>query len=774
MSTIKEVARRAGVSIATVSYVLNNSRTVKPETKEAVLKAARELNYIPNASARNLKVSDSKTIGFILPHLQDPMHAVIFNSISQYLQDRGYRLRLAFSNGSAELERHCIDDLISMNVNGLLLITCQPENNTYFKKQLFSRNVPVVFLERKPANLPCHFIGINNYKIAGQLTRELISKGYRDILLCCGGLMLSCESDSLNGYHDAIAEYKDDSIRSLVCITGQTKEYAFHDFLARYSTNPPQAIICTNRNIAKGIQVALHYNGLSSASDVLLIAFGEEAWDNMGNDAGLILTSRPAMQLGDLAAESIIDAVESPLSQDLIIRELDDTPTGITYHLPPAAMLHPRTIDRHISAGKQHRKLRVLITNLESTKAVNALSNHFSTETGIQMEYVVHPQETLMNRIQNSIHDPEDHFDIITYNAPWRDQLHELGVLQNLDTFTEMYHLDRKRFFTENLDNCMVDGKLYGIPFTAGGQILFYRKDLFQNDSLQKQFSQQHSISLRPPRTWNEFNHTAAFFTRSVNPDSPVEYGASFAGCDNEHLAPELLIRLSSFGGGLWNSYNQPIMHSTANENAFRSVLDTLQYVPPGYDRKKIADVVDDFSSGKTAMVIAFTEHAHSLSSALHEAMQTQVGSYHIPGHCPVRAGWNFGLNPASEQREEAYAFFNWLCQKNTSFYLTVLNGASPFIEPYRNYELQKIYPWLQYSSSSITHSICRNVPRRPNTTVIPTGELEGIICEAFRRVNDGTEDISVSLTRAQEEAIALYKAHGYPVSVNGFGQKRI
>ena len=87
---------------------------------------------------------------------------------------------------------------------------------------------------------------------------------------------------------------------------------------------------------------------------------------------------------------------------------------------------------------------------------------------------------------------------------------------------------------------------------SGGTQLLFYRKDLFENRELQAEYQKRSLISLRAPRTWKEFNDVAAFFTRKENPASPTEYGASFAGAIDEELAPEILIRLWACGGKLW------------------------------------------------------------------------------------------------------------------------------------------------------------------------------------------------------------------------------
>ena len=128
MATLKDVARDAGVSIATVSCCLSGKKTVKPETRAKIMDSIERLKYIPNASARNLKKADSKKIGFVLTDIDNSYHAEIFKGASTYLQDKGYDINVAFSNNSPDIECKKINDFVGSNVSGLLLITSQPGN----------------------------------------------------------------------------------------------------------------------------------------------------------------------------------------------------------------------------------------------------------------------------------------------------------------------------------------------------------------------------------------------------------------------------------------------------------------------------------------------------------------------------------------------------------------------------------------------------------------------------------------------------------------------
>ena len=783
MSTIKEVAAKAGVSVATVSYVLNNSRPVKPDTRERVLEAAQALGYVPNASARSLRVTASKSIGIILPNIQDALYASIFTSLSSYLQSHGYIPRVAFSNDIPEQEQKSINELVAMNIDGLLLITCQPEETDFFQHRVADVGVPTVFIERAPTSFATNFIGFNSYQATYRLVTHLLERDYRRILLACGPLMFSPEQNCLQGYQDALASYIGSGLpdshpgapdfEPMVFSVNMNKEDAFRDYLAQYANRAPEVIICTSREIEKGINAAVRYCGLSIPEDLLVITFGEESWNNMQAGNGMHQIARPAMKLGDLAAQAMIRSIEQPDLNDLVYSELEDTTADDALDFPDAGTLRQHQPGPVNSTGTRPSGLRILIVDTTATQPIISLTRNFTDRTGIPVTYDVCIQEDLHKKMREDYQSILETYDLFTYNSPWRDLMAEHGCLTDLSDFISQYHINTDRFFSQTLENCLIDGRMHGIPFTAASQILFYRSDFFQDPAFQKAFALNNTLSLRPPRTWTEFNNIAAFFTRSVNPGSPTEYGTSFTACSNEFLGPELLIRLSSYGGALWDSYNHPTFLTAANVRAFDAALTTLQYVAPDYTEKDIDQSIEDFCSGKTAMLISFSDHAHLISRLLRQNLQAQIGSFRIPGNKPVRGGFSFGVNPRSLKRREAFEYLNWFCRRDTSFYLTVLNGASPFTEPYHNFELQKLYPWLVWSEQSITPSVPRYIPHRKGQRIIPTGDVMSILCDAFRAAADGSMTPEEALAGAQEQAEQLYRKYGYPIRKTASVTKR-
>ena len=176
MATLKDVAKDAGVSIATVSYCLTGSRQVKPETKARIMDSIEKLKYIPNASARSLKASSSNLIGVVLTDIDNQFHSEIFKGVSDYLQRHNYAISVAFSNRSPVIEQEKINEFIGQNASGLFIITSQPQNTDFFSARIKNYQIPTVFVERRPSNMDVSFAGFDNYRTLYYLTEQLLMK----------------------------------------------------------------------------------------------------------------------------------------------------------------------------------------------------------------------------------------------------------------------------------------------------------------------------------------------------------------------------------------------------------------------------------------------------------------------------------------------------------------------------------------------------------------------------------------------------------------------
>ncbi len=763
MVTLKDVAKDAGVSIATVSCCLSGSRVVKPETKAKVFDSIEKLKYIPNNSARNLKGISSNCIGVILTDIDNLYHAEIFKGISSYLQNENYTLNVAFSNNLPDIECEKIDDFIGQNISGLIIITCQPHNTDFFANSIKHYNIPTVFIERHPVNLDTNFVSFHNYKTLNFIVSRLIEQGYTSIALVSGYEHLSSEEECIKGYEDAFYNHGLSINSELICMTNMTKEDAFKSTMISLGSQKIQAVVTSSVTIAQGVIEALHVQGLHVPDDIKVITLGEESWNNTSKTPGVIHTSRTPFELGVSASKLLLQNINSPILFEKQTITFTDNFVNTEFILPPPAKIE--SIYPIVSEQRQH--LNVLMVDLATSYSTKVISQNFTNQTGIDIHFDFVPQNELLKSIIDDSNRTESKYDIYMYDVPWLDYVVQNMLVADITSFVEGREFDRARIFKQNMDNCYYKDKCYGIPIIGGSQIMFYRKDLFENREIMKRFENKYKISLSPPRTWTEFNGIAEFFTKDYNPYSPVEYGTSFAGIIDEELAPEILIRLWSFGGKLWDRYNNACLNNPENIKAFQNILQTLNYVKQSPFQTSINQTVSDFCSGNTAMLITYTEYASQISNNIKSDISGRVGYKPLPGKTPVSIGWNFGISNFSSKQEIAYQYFNWLCQHDTSYYLTILDGQSTVIDPYHSQELLKLYPWLRLTEKSFEYCKKRVGPYRNNSLVIPQSKIESILCQVLHDILENDMSLQDALNKGQDDLALVFQSYGYPKSLH-------
>lgn len=765
MVTLKDVAKDVGVSVATVSCCLSGSKPVKEATRVRILESVEKLKYIPNASARNLKTPRSHLVGVVLTDIEDLYHAEIFKGISGLLQNEGYTVSVAFSNSHPEKECAIINDFISQNIAGLLIVTCQPHNREFFQNRILDFHIPVVFLERVPEDIHACLAGFRNEAAAFYLTDALLEKGYRRIALVCGPSAFTSEKDCILGYERAFVQRGIPLDASLVCTTNMTKEDAFKAVISTIGRQSLEAVISTSEPIHWGVLEALKNRGFHIPGNILLLTFGVESWNKANRTEGVVYTSRTAFHLGSCAARTLLKQIQTDgRHMENVI--LSDSILGQKLQIPPAATRSPAasgdTYRPFAARDPSSPRLKILLADLATAHNVELLADSFMRKTGIPLTFDYLPQKELLPCLCG--HTSLGHtYDIFMYDIPWLTYLAQNSLLADITDFITESRFHPEYIFPENMENCKLRDRYYGIPLVGGTQLLFYRRDLFEDSHWQKLFRARQGSPLKPPRTWTEFNRTAAFFTRSANPDSPTAFGTSLAGITDEELAPEIWIRLWAMGGSLWDSYNRPCLDRPENRAAFESILDTLSCTEGSPFAASIPRTVEDFSRGKTAMLITYSEYATQISRSIHENIIGQVGYAVIPGRRPASVGWNLGLNPYSPNAGLAFLFFDWLCQPDTNFYITILDGQSPVMAPYHSQELLRLYPWMAITEQSFAYTQKRKGPYRNKALVIPQNKIENILCQTLRQiVNDGST-VSRALSDNQQRLAGLLLSYGYP-----------
>lgn len=275
-TSLKDLAQKLGVSIATVSRALSGSHEVSEAMRERVRQLATDMNYRPNPFAQGLRSDSPKVIGVILPNLVTHYYASVLDGIEDYALQHGYSVVTANSHEHYEMERNAVDNYISMHVKGIIACLAQDTVDYSHFKELRNMNVPLVFVAR--TCLPELFSSVlaNDDKAAYDATQHLIANGCRRIAYIGGPNLLDSVRRRKHGYLEALKENRIPIDRSIITSIPVNHESAYQSTLALLSQdNRPDAILAFNDIILHGTFMAVKSQGLSIPQDLAIVGFSE-------------------------------------------------------------------------------------------------------------------------------------------------------------------------------------------------------------------------------------------------------------------------------------------------------------------------------------------------------------------------------------------------------------------------------------------------------------------------------------------------------------------
>lgn len=271
MVTIRDVARRARVSIATVSRALNNTGKVRPEIRERVLRAARTLRYTPHGGARSLISGRTHTVGLLLPDLHGEYFSELIRGVDRAARRRGLHLLVSSSHGSASEAASAVRAL-SGRIDGLLAMV--PGEDAGFIREALPPTLPTVLLNSRASGAQCPTFLVDDFGGARAMTRHLIERGYRRIAHIRGAEGNLQAEERLRGYRAAL---KGSGAAPPAVIEGDfTEESGYRAGQAIAAREGrPDAIFAANDMMAVGCLLALREAGIRVPEDMALTGFDD-------------------------------------------------------------------------------------------------------------------------------------------------------------------------------------------------------------------------------------------------------------------------------------------------------------------------------------------------------------------------------------------------------------------------------------------------------------------------------------------------------------------
>ena len=327
--TSEDVAHLAGVSRATVSYVVNNGpRPVAHETRQRVLQAIQKLGYQPNAVARNLRMQRSSTLGLIVPDTHNPYFSEVARGIERIAFEHGYTVFLCHSGSDLACEIKYIDMLHAQRVAGIIWIPGTADFTPY--QRLSGYGIRTVIIDRLVSNDKVPAVTADNYHGGILATKHLLDLGHRRIGYISRPVDLSHSKGRFQGFQAALQQAGIGYDPDLVVKGGfmlEDGKRAVQQLLAL--DEPPTAIFAYNDIMAIGALRALHEHGLRVPEDFSLVGFDDIAQASFTCPA-LTTVYLPKYEMGQLGAELLISLIEkkkpdasvlAPLDVELVVRE---------------------------------------------------------------------------------------------------------------------------------------------------------------------------------------------------------------------------------------------------------------------------------------------------------------------------------------------------------------------------------------------------------------------------------------------------------------------
>lgn len=310
VATVKEVAERAGVSTATVSRVLSGSAGVREPLKSRVLAAAQSLGYRPNRAARDLRVRSSRTVGVLIPDIENPFFTSVVCGIEEALSETDYSLLLANYNENPEQETRRLETFRAEGVRGLIFVASRAPSRLY--ADLESAGIAMVAVSRVPHRVRTDQVTVANRDGAYAATAHLAGRGYTRIGIINGPAALTTARERQSGYEDALREAGLPVDESLV-IHCDFRQAAGHAAMQRLLDlpSPPRALFAASNLLTLGALQAIHERGLEIPGQVAIVGFDEMPWA-MSLRPPLTTVAQPAFEVGRTAAELLLDRIQKP------------------------------------------------------------------------------------------------------------------------------------------------------------------------------------------------------------------------------------------------------------------------------------------------------------------------------------------------------------------------------------------------------------------------------------------------------------------------------
>ncbi|MCL6585482.1 MAG: LacI family transcriptional regulator [Anoxybacillus sp.] len=325
--TIYDVAKEAGVSISTVSRVINNTGRISDKTRKKVLKVMEALHYQPSMVASALTGKRTRTIGLIIPDVANPFFAEIARKVEDRGRELGFNLLMCNTDNNAETEEMYLSLLKQKSVDGIIIGTTT--KNYTVLNELLQAQFPIAFIAQDIPELAINVVKVDDFLGGYQAVSHLVSLGHKKIAIMLGNLNRTSDKDRLHAYQQVLKESDLEYDENLIVYTDYSMEdgkRAARELLT--SSQRPTAIFACFDSLAVGIYQAAKELGVSIPEDLSVVGFDNTILSTIV-DPPLTTVAQPIDEMGRQVVDLIIKEIDGEkhikqrivLPPELVIRQ---------------------------------------------------------------------------------------------------------------------------------------------------------------------------------------------------------------------------------------------------------------------------------------------------------------------------------------------------------------------------------------------------------------------------------------------------------------------
>lgn len=667
LPNIKDIAKIAGVSHGTVSNVLNARGNVSVEKIEAVMRAAKEMGYQLNAKAQSLRAATTDSIAVVLPNIKDEQYNQLYQGIwREIASSLSGSIDLYLTDDLPSEELAIIRRLVAHGHKYIITVSCLNNEDAYYQSLRVEKE-NILFVYRIPKGAAYGY-SLDFSTAAKDIATDIVENKYNSIGLLCDNNEYSHVREFANELSRMLSLQSNPPQLIVRDVSNIDSYKGAFDFFSLYS---PDVLIATDNKKYSDLIAASYFGSKDECPPIYVLS------DNNFSDENVRLRryKMDYARLGSIVAKVVKD--EGSYSSE-----------GINYIKNKG--FAKKFSKKGNATPTEPNSLNLLTLPSPSTEALKKILPLFRRNTGVKVNLTVSSYGEIFDILSN-IAEYKD-YDIIRLDMAWLPWFAESALTPLHEVSSELSLV--LNGYSDNVLKLAseVNHIAYAVPLDIGAQMLFYRRDLFDDIILRRKFFETNGWELRTPENYSEFDTISRFFSlihQSDNTQRPM--GSSSMLGSPALIASEYLSRYYAMGGRLMHEGSCALLEKEIAVPALQQYIENLS---SSYklDSDWWSASVDLFEQGKLAMQIAYMNLFNDVAQG---PLRASLAHATVPGGQAQLGGGTLGVSKYSKKKFEISSFIQWLHAEDVIEHRVLLGMGCVHESVYHNQRLLQHYPWI-------------------------------------------------------------------------------